>query len=463
MTQLETDYLIVGSGAMGMAFADTMLTETDADIVIVDKHHKPGGHWNDAYSFVTLHQPSSYYGVSSKELSNGRKDTLGLNAGLNDLATGAEILSYFDDVMRHTFLPSGRVHYFPMSEYLGNGLIRSLLSGEETQIDVRRKTVDSTYLKTTVPSTHQRNYEVASGIVCVPPNDLPQRADQHKNYMVIGGGKTGMDAVTWLLGHGAPPERIKWVMPRDGWLLAREKTQPTDDFFFATMGAQASQMEALANATSIDDVFDRLEAAGVFVRIDEDVRPEMFHGATISLAELETLRRIKDIVRLGRVKTIEADEIVFEQGVLPALDDTLYVDCTAIAVGNLETTQIFKGDLITLQPVRAVQPVFSAAFIAHIEATYTDEAEMNRLCTVVPLPNHDTDWLRAQQVFMMNQFNWSQIPDLRKWLLENRLDGYSRMVRNAGKDDPEKQAVLQRMRDNAMPAMAKLNQFLAEL
>ena len=59
MTEIETDYLIVGSGAMGMAFADTLLTEK-ADMVIVDRHAKPGGHWNVAYPFVHLHQPSSF-------------------------------------------------------------------------------------------------------------------------------------------------------------------------------------------------------------------------------------------------------------------------------------------------------------------------------------------------------------------------------------------------------------------
>ncbi len=43
------DYLIKGAGAAGMAFADTLLTETDATIAIVDRHDRPGGHWNDAY------------------------------------------------------------------------------------------------------------------------------------------------------------------------------------------------------------------------------------------------------------------------------------------------------------------------------------------------------------------------------------------------------------------------------
>ena len=67
--KLSSDYLIVGSGAMGMAFADVLLSETDATMTIVDRYPAPGGHWNVAYPFVTLHQPSAFYGVSSKELS----------------------------------------------------------------------------------------------------------------------------------------------------------------------------------------------------------------------------------------------------------------------------------------------------------------------------------------------------------------------------------------------------------
>jgi cation diffusion facilitator CzcD-associated flavoprotein CzcO len=62
---IETDYLIIGAGASGLAFADTLLDELpDAHITIVDRHGKPGGHWNDAYSFVNLHQPSAFYGVN---------------------------------------------------------------------------------------------------------------------------------------------------------------------------------------------------------------------------------------------------------------------------------------------------------------------------------------------------------------------------------------------------------------
>ena len=85
------DVLVIGSGAAGLAFADTLLAETDARITIVDRHAMPGGHWNDAYPFVALHQPSAFYGVNSMELGTGRKDAAGANAGLYELASGPEI------------------------------------------------------------------------------------------------------------------------------------------------------------------------------------------------------------------------------------------------------------------------------------------------------------------------------------------------------------------------------------
>ena len=70
----EADYVIVGAGAVAMAFADTLLTDTEASIIMVDRRHKPGGHWNDSYPFVRLHGPSINYGVNSRPLGSGRID-----------------------------------------------------------------------------------------------------------------------------------------------------------------------------------------------------------------------------------------------------------------------------------------------------------------------------------------------------------------------------------------------------
>ena len=81
---IDTDYLI-GAGAMGMAFADTILNETtEATVTLVDQHSRPGGHWNDAYPFVRLHQPSAFYGVNSRPLGEDQKDAVGWNAGVYD-------------------------------------------------------------------------------------------------------------------------------------------------------------------------------------------------------------------------------------------------------------------------------------------------------------------------------------------------------------------------------------------
>ena len=136
MQKLETDYLVIGSGAMGMAFCDALITETNANIIIVDKHHQPGGHWNDAYPFVRLHQPSAFYGVNSKKLGNNTIDATGLNKGLYELATNSEVCGYFDQVMQRQFLGSGRVRYFPSCEYQGDGKFVSLLSDEKYSVSV---------------------------------------------------------------------------------------------------------------------------------------------------------------------------------------------------------------------------------------------------------------------------------------------------------------------------------------
>jgi hypothetical protein len=463
MQQLETDYLIVGSGAVGMAFADTLLTESDAKIVIVDRHHKPGGHWNDAYSFVCLHQPSAIYGVNSKPLGGGTKDKTGLNKGLYELASGAEVSSYFDQVMRQQFIPSGRVQYFPMCVYTGNGEFYSLLSGEKYQVKVKKKTVDATYFQTSVPSTHTPNFNIAPGVKFAPLNALPDITSRPSGYVVIGGGKTGIDACLWLLENKVDPDSIRWIMPRDGWLINRETTQPYPEFFVQSIGGQADQMEALAKAESIDDLFDRLEASGVMLRLDKNVKPEMFHGATMSVMEVKELQKIKNVIRLGRVTSLDQESITLQHGCIPTDADTMHIDCSASAVPPRETLPVFNADLITIQTVRTVQPVFSAAFAAFVELNFSDEAEKNRICSVVPLPNHATDWLKVTSSNMKNQYIWSKNPVIREWLVKSRLDGFTAMVQKVKLYEFNKIKVLKRFRTHARPAIAKLEKFLQEI
>ena len=82
---------------MGMAFADVLVEESNATLIIIDKYPAPGGHWNHAYPFVALHQPAAFYGVKSRELSNGKIETTGLNEGYGSLSSLDEIQSYESD------------------------------------------------------------------------------------------------------------------------------------------------------------------------------------------------------------------------------------------------------------------------------------------------------------------------------------------------------------------------------
>ncbi len=465
MATVETDYLVIGAGAVGLAFADTLLAETGAHITIVDRHGKPGGHWNDAYSFVALHQPSAFYGVNSLPLGSGRKDSVGVNAGLYELASGPEVSGYFDTVMRQQLLSSGRVSYFPMSDYRGDGTFVSFLSGEETRVTVRKKTVDATYYGTTVPSTHKPKFVVGDGVRLVTPNALPhlwmERGARPTRFVIVGAGKTAMDVGVWLLASGAAPGSISWVMPRDSWLINRARIQPGIEFFDATLGAQAAQLEAFATAATVDDLFDKLEAIGLMVRIDPAVKPGMVHYATISLGEIEQLRRIENVIRKGHVRAIEPDGLVFDGERVPVDQGALYIDCTASAVEKRPAVPIFQGNLIIPQLVRAPQPAFSAALVAFVEAHYDDDTKKNELCATVPLPDGLDLFPATNIVNMMNQFRWSQDRQLRNWIRTSRLDGFGKVIAAVAADDVEKQAVLAKFQTHGMAAVMNLQKLAA--
>ncbi|GGX64701.1 hypothetical protein GCM10011309_13660 [Litorimonas cladophorae] len=457
---LKTDYLVVGSGAVGMAFVDTLLDEKpDADIIMVDRFAKPGGHWNSAYPFVTLHQPSAFYGVNSRELSQGLTDETGLNKGLGDLATGAEILAYFDSVMRQKFLASGRVRFFPLSDYQGDGVFQHSLTGAKTDV-AAAKIVDCTHLDTTVPSTHTPNFTVADDVRFMPLNNLPLVKDAPSGFTVVGGGKTGIDAILWLLENAVPAKNIRWIKSRDAWLINRKNTQPFPEFFEDSIGNQASMFEAIAGANSKADMFDRLEDCGYFLRLDTTVRPTMFHGATISEPELAVLRTVKDVVRKGRVASIDANTITFTNGRTEPTLGHVIVDCSASAIKDNVIKPVFQDNVITPQTVRSYQPVFSGAMIAWVEAHVDGEASKNAMTGVVPLPDDLDAFVRMTAANMMNQALWGQNKALRNWMRNSRLDGFSKLVSGVSEDETEKVDILKRLRAAAMPAMAKLQSFM---
>ena len=460
--RLEADYVIVGAGAVAMAFADTLLTDTEASIVMVDRRHKPGGHWNDLYPFVRLHGPSIIYGVNSRPLGTGRIDQVGLNKGLHELASGHEICAYFDQLMRQRFLPSGRVTYLPLSNYSNDGVVTSLATGERTLVKAHKKTVDVTLADTRVPSTHPPSFSVAAGMRCIPPNALVQLKEPCAGFVIVGAGKTSIDTVIWLLEQGIDPQTITWIRPRDQWLINRKGTQISYDFFADTYGGLASELESGRDATSIDDLFAGLETAGVLTRIDPLVKPTMYRCAIVSDAELEQLRRVTNVVRKGHVKAIEASRIILDQGEIPTSPGHVHVHCSADGIPRLPEQPIFQGDRIKVQYVRTCNPTFSGAFVAHVEATLSTDGEKNALCRPVQIPDVPIDWLRMILAGTQNSAAWRNAPDISKWLYGARLDGFNAMfVRAQQEARPENMAIIERYRQALQPGLAQIAKLLA--
>ena len=456
--KLEADYLVIGGGAMGMAFTDVLMTETDATVMLVDRQHQPGGHWNCAYPFVRLHQPSSFYGVNSKTLGSDTIDATGWNKGLYELATNGEVCAYFDQVMQQQFLPSGRVRYFPMCEYQDDQHFVSLISDAEYDV-VANKVVDATYMNVMVPSMRPPAYEVAEGATCVPLNVLPRLPGTWDRYMVIGAGKTGMDACLFLLKNSVAPDQIAWVMPRDAWLFDRADIQG-GQMFERTLGRWKGEIfDTIAESKSIDEFFANLSARGLLLRLDETRQPTMWRCATVTQAELEQLRKINTIIRSGHVQRIEANSIVLDHGTAPTSPSTLHIDCTADGLERRPATSVFAGRDITLQSLRMCQQVFSAAFIGHVEAAYDGEALKNELCTPVPHPDTPLDYLRTALGNLLNAGRWAQDAELQAWLEHSRLD-FLNASDAGGEVDGE---LAQRLAVDAVAAVAKLQQWLAEV
>lgn len=460
-TPITADYVVIGAGAMGMAFTDTLITETDASVVLIDRHQQPGGHWTTAYPFVRLHQPSSFYGVNSRVLGSDRIDEVGTNQGLFELASGAEVCAYFDQLMRQQFLPSGRVTWLPMCEHVGAGRVRSLVANAEYAVTARRRVVDATYMRVTVPSMRKPPFSVADGVTCVPLNALPRLGFRPRSYTVIGAGKTGMDACLWLLQHDVDADAITWIMPRDSWLLDRARIQPGQQFMSAINAGQVAQARAIAEATSTDDLFDRLEACGQLLRLDPEHRPRMYRCATVTQTELELLRRIRHVVRQGHVKAITSEALVLEEGRLPVATDSVFVDCTADGLQRRPPLPVFAPGSITLQSVRTCQQVFSAAFIAHVEAAYDDDAIRNDLCAPVPHPDSDLDWLRTAIDSRRNEMRWADDERLQAWLRGARLQSFRNLSGPPPADAEARAAAKEQMRAGTLTQRAQLGKLLA--
>jgi hypothetical protein len=413
-----------------------------------------------------LHQPSAFYGVPSRNLGEDRIDTTGPNAGFYERATAAEVCHYFQEVMDETFLPSGQVDFRPMTDVQepGDGAahLTHLLTGATEEVAVRKKIVDARYLESVIPSTHVPGFTVEDDVAFIPVNGLVRSVEPVGGYVILGAGKTAMDACVWLLEQGVAPDRITWVKPREAWTLDRGAYQPREKLGSFLIG-YADTVEASAQATSVPDLFERLEACGGLVRLDQDVEATMFRAPFLSEYEREHLRSIEHVVRQGRVRAIGADRMVMEDGRdAPVPAGALFVDCTAEGLQSPPQKPIFEERRVTPQGMREGSPSLNAALIGYLEATRGDDvAAANALAPPSAYPSTAHDWMRTRLVSMKAQAGWDQTPDVAAWVEGCRLNLASGMLDHAS--EPGVGDALGKYLTSYAPAIENLEKLYAEV
>lgn len=462
---MQADYLISGAGASALSFLDVLLTESDATVVIVDRRDAPGGHWNDAYPFVRLHQSGSFYGVNSRQLGKQRTGQEDYLDPTFELCTKSEILHYFHDLMENTYLPTGRVTYLRNSEHLGDGLVRHLVTGVETQVEVAKKVVNAGIAGDfgAIPATHIPKFAITEDAPCVPINDLPRHAVHHQNFCVIGAGKTGMDAAVWLLDQGVAADRITWVRPNDYWLFNREKILNHPELFTTTVGTFLSEMETLGRVTSIEEYCLSMEDIGAWHRIDPDVAPTRFHAAVCSPREVAQLARIENVVRKGYVTAVKPGEITLTDGTQTMSEDTLYIDCSAAAavVMPKDLPPVFNGDEINLHMIRPFQPLFGAALIAFLEAKVPDDAARAACTHTVNFHNTPAEYVAEMLPAMMNQGAWSKVPPVKAWMERTRLQAINHLLPGFDPTDVKKVEMMSRFGPAVKAAVGNIPKIIA--
>jgi hypothetical protein len=201
------------------------------------------------------------------------------------------------------------------------------------------------------------------------------------------------------------------------------------------MQMQARWIAAAADAADGPDFAARLEAAGVFTRIDGAVEPSMFRGATISRPEVDSLATIERVVRMGRVRRIGTDRVVLTGGDVPSAPGQVFVDCTAAGIPPAVPRPVFSGGRVTLQYVTVGIVPWSAATIGTVEASRADDDVKNRLCPPLTFTGDITDVLTLAYTGMTGTVARSGEPDLAAWNGGCRLNPTQAAAAHA--DDPQ--------------------------
>ncbi|CAD7945772.1 unnamed protein product [Amoebophrya sp. A25] len=162
---LHCDYLLVGAGAMGMAFVDEMVTlweqedpprtssNRSCNIIVVDTLPEAGGHWlstdyrRPLFFRQQLHQPSCLYGVNSRRLEPTSEGGSWLER-TRHRATQEEVCAYYKKVRKSLEKKSGGKVKFLFETWYAGRVVGNQVEAQHHRLPGSgRRTASNTALK----------------------------------------------------------------------------------------------------------------------------------------------------------------------------------------------------------------------------------------------------------------------------------------------------------------------------
>jgi hypothetical protein len=347
---------------------------------------------------------------------------------------------------------SGQVTFYPNCHYLGRRRWASRLSGQQFTVSDSCRVVNAHYLAPGIPAQTPPPFGVADGVSTVPVNDLVHLPQTPAQFVIVGSGKTATDAIVWLLDNGVDPATICWIRPRDPWILNRAMVQPDP---VINLDTAATIFEAAREATSPAHLFLLMEEAGLMMRIDPHVVPTMAKTPTLARWELDRLKAVENVVRLGHIRHVQPGRVLCEHGDAPIHRDALIVHCAASGLRYPPLIPIWGPDAITLQNV-ATGPLFGAALAGYVEATRRDDSEKNRLCPPHPFPDTPADWPQLIVLGARGSQALATQPDIKHWSHATSL--YRSRIPPTRANDPDVVAAAARVEAVAETGLTKLAQ-----
>lgn len=220
------DLCLVGAGYAGLnaAFVASQYLPATARVLVLDKHQRAGGMWNDAYSYVRLHQPYRMFTAGNIPWTLKRERSY--------LANRDEVAAHLRhcfDVISQRFDVDARWGWEYLGETEDDDSVVVTARGPDGEVCTFRtgRLIDARGLDV---ESNQPLSLTSRDVRSIAPDGLEDSGLLSSNHSepvwIIGSGKTAMDTILALV-RANPTRKIGMVTGTGTYFFNRDLVTPT--------------------------------------------------------------------------------------------------------------------------------------------------------------------------------------------------------------------------------------------